>query len=57
MSLTLIVQDDQTGETWEEHVADDDYLVLTHGRCEITSAAVYRKSGTHQLTIKRGTPT
>lgn len=52
MSLTLLVQDDQTGKTWEERVADDDYVVLTHGRCEITSVVVHR-SGTHQLTIKK----
>lgn len=53
--IRVTVEDPDTGESETQEV-EDDYILVTAGKCYVSYTQVFPKSGTHQLTIKKGEP-
>lgn len=49
--IEITVRDTETGETQTETI-ENDYVVITDGNRYVANTQVYRKTGTHQITIK-----
>lgn len=49
--IEITVRDTESGETTTETI-EDDYVIVTAGRHYVSNRQVFRKTGTHQITIK-----
>lgn len=54
MTIRVTVLDTETGDTETKDVPEHDYVLICSGDCHISYSQVSAKSGTHNLTIKRG---
>lgn len=51
MAIEVTVRDTETGETRTKTITDD-FIVVCAGRHYVHFQQLFRKSGTHQITIK-----
>ena len=52
VALRITVEDLKTGETSTQEMLEDDYFILTTGRCEVAGIQTYPTKGTHVITVK-----
>lgn len=52
--VTVTTKDHKTGQEQTKVLEEDNYIIVCGQRCQITHEQHYPKSGTVQLTIKRG---
>lgn len=51
MAIEVTVRDTESGESQTKRI-DNDYVLVTAGRCEVTDTQVYPTKGTHVITVK-----